>query len=168
LFSSRKHQGFWSAQTPIFKKLQNVLGIPRASISFEFVRCVLLRFVRYVPLLNWVSRSDKARINPKIWLLHVQNHGNGSHRDFSSPPPPILLSLKSKFEYLSFAHFIDFVLGVQIIFIGGNFNVAVHLFGQICRDALKITIHPFSLNFKTMLMSWAIKICLVLYFMNIF
>jgi len=84
------------------------------------------------------------------------------------PPPPILLSLKSKFEYLSFAHFIDFVLGVQIIFIGGNFNVAVHLFGQICRDALKITIHPFSLNFKTMLMSWAIKICLVLYFMNIF
>eukprot|EP00258_Populus_trichocarpa_P021099 XP_024437118.1 TMV resistance protein N-like [Populus trichocarpa] len=43
-FSSRKHQGSWSTQTPIFKKLQNASSTPGASSPFGFVRCVLLLF----------------------------------------------------------------------------------------------------------------------------
>ena len=42
----------------------------------------------------------------------------------------MLFSLKSTFEYFSFAHFIDIVLVVQISFIDGTFNVVVYVFDE--------------------------------------
>jgi len=42
----------------------------------------------------------------------------------------MLFSLKSTFEYFSFAHFIDIVLVVQITFIHGSFNVVVYGFDE--------------------------------------
>ena len=42
----------------------------------------------------------------------------------------MLFSLKSTFEYFSFAHFIDIVSVVQIIFIDGIFNVVEYVFDE--------------------------------------
>jgi hypothetical protein len=42
----------------------------------------------------------------------------------------MLFSLKSTFEYFSFAHFIDIVLVVQITFIHGSFNVVADGFDE--------------------------------------
>jgi len=53
--------------------------------------------------------------------------------EISGPPSPILLSLKSTFEYFSLAHFIDFVLVVQITFDCGSFNVVVSVFDEKLR-----------------------------------
>jgi hypothetical protein len=46
-----------------------------------------------------------------------------SHRDFRG-----LLFLKSTFEYFSFAHFIDFVLVVQLALYSRTFRVVVYVF----------------------------------------
>jgi len=50
--------------------------------------------------------------------------------EISGPPSPNLLSLKSTFEYFSFAHFTDIVLGVQITFLYGIFNVVAYAFEE--------------------------------------
>ena len=50
--------------------------------------------------------------------------------EISGPPSPLLLYLKSTFEYSSLAHFIDIVLVVQIIFMDDIWNVVVPVFGE--------------------------------------